>query len=181
MGPAGGPGTGLTPNPVLCPALSVVNERRALSPQVLCASGTYLSFLAPASRRRVAPHCLPAGAGAPALHPAGPGGPGGAQQGPESSRPGCREHPLHHQAHEPLPVSRPAPGPQPQGLLPLLTSPWRLRHRWGAGGPAACCCPPGRESAGATPEGPGDPSPEASWPWGVGLGMKRRNSGGTGP
>ena len=112
----------------------MVSERPCLSPQVLRASSTYLSPLGPSSCR-VAPHSLlSAGQETPALHAAGPGGPGGAQQGPEPSGPGCRERPLHHQAHELLPVGRSAPGPRPAGLLPLLTALKAQRRTAGRGG-----------------------------------------------
>lgn len=92
---------------------------------------TYLSPRHPLSPTscRAAPRGLLAGSRrAPAPCPSGPGGPGGAQQGPEPSRPGGRERPHHHQAHEPLAVGRPAPGPQPAGLLPLLTALGVQRH-----------------------------------------------------
>lgn len=153
----------------------MLSDRRLLSPQVLCASGTYLSFLPPSSRRRVAPRSLPpAGPGAPALRPAGPGGPGRAQQGPESSRAGRREHPLHHQTHEPLPVGRPAPGPEPQGLLPLLTWLWRLRHGRGGRWTGCLLCPPGRDSAGARPVGPRSPLPRGPRALGCGPGHREK-------
>lgn len=103
----------------------------------------------------MAPHSLlPASQRTPAFHPAGPRGPGGAQQGPEPSRPGSRECPLHHQAHEPLTVGQPAPGPWPEGLLPLLMA--FAAHRQMAGQVGRHS--PSQRSAEAIPEGPVDPS-----------------------
>lgn len=114
--------SGSTPHTVLLglsPALPMCNEPTHFSPQVLCARRTYLS---PTSHQVAAHSLSPTSPETPALHPARPGRPRGAQQGPEPGRAGCRERPLHHQADEKLAVGRPAPGSQPAGLLPLLTS-----------------------------------------------------------
>ena len=132
--------------------VSVVRELTHLSPQVLRAASTYLSPLSPSSRRVAPRSLLPAGPGIPALRPAGPEGPGGAQQDPEPGGRGCRERPLHHPAHEPLAVGRAAPGPQPAGLLPLLTALEAQGHVAGRG--LAVAPRPRPEGAEPLPEAP---------------------------